>query len=204
MEEQKPGQTISPKENKPSHQEKPTEPPSQWQFNAAVSGSDEAHKATSPANKPTASVAWSASEFIAHHKSASWYIGLAVAALIVAAVIFLLTHDKISTGVIVLAAVVLGIFGARKPRVLNYKLDGAGLNIGQKFYDYNLFKSFAVIEEGAFSSIILMPMKRFMPSLSLYYAPDDENKIVDILAERLPFENRKQDAVDSFMRRIRF
>jgi hypothetical protein len=127
-----------------------------------------------------------------------------LAALILAALVFIATRDKISTGMVLIAALVLGIFAARKPRVLDYRLDDTGLTIGAKFYDYTAFKSFSVINEGPAYSIFLMPMKRFMPGLSLYYDQKDQGKIVDILAQRLPLEDRHVDTVDRFMHRIRF
>jgi hypothetical protein len=49
-----------------------------------------------------------------------------------------------------------------------------------------------------------MPLKRFMPPLSLYMDPADEEKIVDVLADYLPVEQREQDPIDKLMRRLRF
>ena len=152
----------------------------------------------------SSSINWKASEFVEHHKNFSWYTGLILVALILAALVFIATRDKISTGMVLIAALVLGIFAARKPRVLDYRLDDTGLTIGAKFYDYAAFKSFSVIDEGPAYSIFLMPMKRFMPGLSLYYDQKDQGKIVDILAQRLPLEDRHVDTVDRFMHRIRF
>jgi hypothetical protein len=149
-------------------------------------------------------VNWTASEFVAHEKSTGWYGGLAIAAVIIAAFVYLLTKDKISTTVVVVAALALGVLGARKPRQLRYQLDEAGFSIGQKHYSYEMFRSFSVVPEGAFSSIVFMPLKRFAPVTTLYYPPESEDKILDVLAQRLPFEDHKADAVDSLMRRIRF
>ena len=153
---------------------------------------------------PSEVVTWTASEFVEHKKSASWYGALALATVIVAGLIFLITRDKISTSVIVVAAIVLGYMAARKPRTLEYRLNEAGLMVGAKFYGYEQFKSFSVIDEGAIPSIYLLPMKRFMPSLTIYYAPADEEKIVNVLTGRLPIEERRVDTMDRFLHRIRF
>jgi hypothetical protein len=61
-----------------------------------------------------------------------------------------------------------------------------------------------VVPEGAFSSIVFMPLKRFAPLTTIYYAPEDESKIITILTDRLPFEERKAAAIDSLMKRVRF
>jgi len=197
--------TAEPSDDKSSSQTKPNDqgPAAQWEFKQN-DPDDVAAAPSQPATKHVESVSWSASEFIHHQKSAGWYITLGLAGIILAAITFLLTKDKISTGVIIFAALIFGFYASHKPRTLNYKLDDSGLSIGEKFYSYGSFKSFAVAEEGAFSSIVLMPLKRFMPLTSLYYEPKDETKITDILALRLPVETHKRDAVDSLMNRIRF
>lgn len=150
------------------------------------------------------SLAWTASEFIAHDKSAGWYIGLAIGTVALAAIAFLLTRGLVSVGVIIVAGILLGVYGRHSPRELEYRIGSRGIDIGQKIYAYDEFKSFAVVQEGAFSSIVFMPLKRFAVPITMYYAPEDEEQIVAILSDRLPFEKHRHDAVDSLMRRIRF
>jgi len=157
-----------------------------------------------PAPRKDESVTWTASEFVAHDKTFKWYAGLAGVAVIAAALVFLATRDKISTGVVVFVAVILGIAAGHQPRVLTYHLDREGIKIGLKSYLYNDFKSFAVVDEGAFSSIMLLPMHRFMPAISIYYDPKDEENILTILGERLPLEAHSQDMVERLMSRIHF
>ena len=149
-------------------------------------------------------VTWSASEFIAHQKSFVWYALLGLVAIAVGALIYILTSDKISTGAVIFVAVVMGIAAARKPRTLPYQLDHAGLSIGVKFYDYGQFRSFAVMDEGAFSSVVFMPLRRFMPIITVYFEPQDQDRIVAILADHLPMEAHQLDTIDQLMRKIRF
>jgi hypothetical protein len=39
-----------------------------------------------------------------------------------------------------------------------------------------------VVPEGAFNSIVFMPLKRFAVPLSIYYDPKDEDKIIAVLS----------------------
>ena len=149
-------------------------------------------------------VSWTASEFIVHHKSAAWYGAVAAATLTLAAITFLITQDKISTGTIILVGILFCIAAARKPRVLTYTLDHDGLTLGQHFRPYADFRSFSVVREGPFASIDLLPLKRFMPLMSVYFSPEDEGRVMDMLAEHIPFEERSHALVDRFMRNIRF
>lgn len=153
---------------------------------------------------PSGSISWTASEFVAHQKSGGWYGLLALAAILTAAGIWLITRDAVSSVVILFAAFVFGFYAKRQPRELDYQLDADGLTIAQKLYPYGGFRSFAVMDEGAFSSVVFMPLKRFAPLVTIYYAPEDEEQIVALLSDRLPMEDRKKDAIDRLMWRIRF
>lgn len=213
MDEQRPGATIAPQnqsvEPTPS-QEPPAagtgarvpEPANARQYSAE--GTDQTTQDQGAIHRTGESVSWTSSEFIAHDKSVGWYALLGLGALILAALVYLLTKDKISTAVIIVVGIIFGIFAGRKPREITYKLDSDGLTMASKFYDYNVFKSFSVVAEGASSSIVLLPLKRFMPQLTIYFEPKDEDGIVNLLMNYLPMENRQVDVVDRFMHRIKF
>ncbi|HVC36202.1 MAG TPA: hypothetical protein VNE40_02030 [Candidatus Dormibacteraeota bacterium] len=205
----KPGDIITPSSSKEqsstihsqlAEPEQPPSPPISTKAEDLLPTSSTAATETSKDD----SITWTASEFVAHHKSTSWYLVLAVAALGLAAIVWLLTKDKISTGVVLVGAVVFGGYGARQPRQLSYSLNGDGLTVGDKRYSLDEFRSFSVIAEGAFSSITFMPLKRFGSLTTIYYDPADEARIIDLLAERLPSEEPHHDMVDRFMGRIRF
>ncbi len=149
-------------------------------------------------------VSWTASEFIAHEKSAGWYVRLGLAALLGAGLMFLLTRDFVSVAVVVVAAILLGVYGSHKPRELEYRLGDRGFSIAEKVYNYDDFRSFSIVPEGAFSSIVLLPLKRFGMQLTMHYPPEEEESIVQLLSDRLPLEEPTHDRVDSLMRRIRF
>jgi hypothetical protein len=149
-------------------------------------------------------ITWTASEFIANQKTAEWHLGIIGGALFFAIVVFILTRDYISSGAIIIVSILFVIIGNHKPRQVTYTLDFQGLSIGEKFYPFSLFKSFAIMQDGAFNSINLIPLKRFMPELSIYYAPTDEPKILDILSNSLPNDQRGERATDKLMKRLRF
>jgi hypothetical protein len=88
--------------------------------------------------------------------------------------------------------------------VLEYRVDNEGIEIAGKFYSYGEFKSFSIMPEGAFSSIMLVPLRRFAPPLSIYYDPADEEKFVSVVAQHLPLEEHQHDMIDHLARRIRF
>lgn len=148
-------------------------------------------------------VAWTASEYQDNPKSAGWFALLAIASILSAAVFYILTEDLIPTLVIAIVGIMVGVFAARKPRVLQYALDRSGVHIGEKLYAYETFKSFSVGTDQAMSYIQLMPLRRFMPPIIIHYDPADEDKIADTLSSYLPFEEHKRDMADRIARRIR-
>lgn len=157
--------------------------------------------APSPSQK---SVSWEASEFIEHHHGAVWYATLAAATGVLAALILLLTsRDKLAAAIIVILGMIVGVFAGQKPRVVRYEITESGLRINDKLYGYGNFKSFSVMREGMLSSVNLFPLKRFMPPVSAFFEPNDEQKITSALGNYLPYEERKMDNIDRLSRRLR-
>jgi len=176
------------------------QPPGEWQFTDDAASNE----AGDPARQAHEPVSWSASEYIAHDKNANWYIVLGLAVVLFAGLVYLLTRELISSVVIIIMGVAFGGFAARKPQELTYVLDNNALHVGNKSFSYGQFKSFTVIQDEAVHSITLMPLQRFMPPLSIYFDPSDEEKIVTALSGYIPYEDRKQDFVDRIMRKVRF
>ena len=147
---------------------------------------------------------WTASEFVAHEKNASWYGLLVAAGLVTAGADYLVTKDMVSTAVVLVAVAALAVLSSHKPRIKQYVLTVTGVQIGAKSYFFQDFKNFSIAEDGNAASIIFTPLKRFMPALTMYVTPDMEDQVIDFLSTILPFEQHKPDAVDALMRRIRF
>lgn len=218
------GPTGAPQPERPAEPPTPPPPPTPlpdpkateevanagWQFRSEAAGasSQQIPSGLEPPISADADVpdglSWTASEFITHEKSVGWYGLLAATAIVAAVLVYLVTKDKISTGIVILAAIALGVFAARKPQIQTYSLLPEGLQIGSKVYSFQEFKTFSVIEEGTITSVVFMPFKRFMPPLTIYVAPELEDKVVNFLSVFMPFEQHKADAVDSLLRRIRF
>lgn len=153
---------------------------------------------------PAESISWTASEFIAHHKTPGWYLLAMVGAVMAAVIIWFITKDVVSPLVIIVMGAIVATFAARQPRQLSYQLDPHGLTIGNRSFTFGDFRSFSVVPDGAFSSIVFAPLKRFGVLTTIYYDPQDEEHIVDILSQYLPHEVRQPDPLEQLMRRLRF
>lgn len=183
---------------------------SPWQYKPDGKRQDSpkgAYASTSDARPTTPkksdqSLAWSASEYIEHQRGLGWYVVLALLTLAISAGLYFLKDIFAAISVLVVGAILV-LFVQRKPQQIPYELSERGVQIGEKLYNYNQFKSFSVIREGALSSVSFLPLKRFMPPISAYFDPKDEQKIIDIIGDHLPYEERGPDKMDVISRRLR-
>jgi len=178
---------------------KPLEPTSNWQFQ-----NDAPSSAVSGFEAGMEPVKWEALEFIEHEKPKNWYFSLGVGGAGLAIIIYLLTRDAVSVFVVIVVAIIFGMAASRKPRQMEYMLDSSGIHIGPKHYPYEDFKTFSVVNEEGVPAVWLLPLKRFMPIIPIYYDPKDGDRIVRALSGVLPLENREPDVVDKLMHRLHF
>lgn len=157
-----------------------------------------------PSQEPEGSISWTASEFIVHKKGALWYLSLSVVTAFVAFISWFLTNDITSAAVIIVAGVLLMVYGTKGPHEISYRIDYDGLHIGNRSIPFEMFRSFSIDHREAFSSLVLNPMKRFSLVTTLYYDPQDEKKILDIISSYLPLEEKGRDLIDDLMWKIRF
>lgn len=175
-----------------------------FQYNE--SGSDDAAPVLTQPTPPSpqADISWQASEFIDHQKTPGWFLLLILGAVFGAGLMYLITRSIFSTTIVVLAVIAFGMSAKQKPRTLTYTIGATSLQVGEKKYQYDDFRTFSILQEGALYSIFLEPIKRFMPPVSIYFDPNDGEKIFDVLASHIPHAERRPDAIDNLMRRIRF
>ena len=149
-------------------------------------------------------VHWSANESIDAEKGGLWFVALIVIALLlIAGDIFLLKDFTFSILVVVMVAVII-LYSRRPARLIDYTLSGEqGLYIGEKLYHFSEFKGFGLIQDQGQHSILLVPVKRFSPGVSVYFPEESGEKIVDIFGARLPMRDMKLDFIDTIVRKLR-
>ncbi len=149
-------------------------------------------------------LAWTATAGEHNPKDSTWYGAYTLGAIILSGLIYLFTRDIVSTVVVVLAVGGLVFFASREPGAQQYALDDGYLYVGPKAYSLQTFKAFSVDTHASVPSLTLWPLKRFMPPITMYCAADEEPTVTEYLAQHLPQEPHKTDAIDSLLRRIRF
>ena len=143
-------------------------------------------------------IEWEAQEYVPHDKDTGWFVGLIVIALaLIGLSIWLQWWTFIA--LVVVSVVALIMYAVRPPRKLKYTLSKKGLSEGSRTYKYDDFKAFGVVRDGANFAIVLLPRKRFSPSVKVYFPEAKGEEIVDMFGMRLPMEEVKQDIIDKLV-----
>lgn len=198
----KPNEVITPSAEPTTAPDTPTSQPASELTEPTPSESNQ-NIAEEERNLPPL-VSWEASEYISHQHGPMWYLAVFGITAAIVALLGLVLKEWLSALVVVLMAVALVIYARRAPRTLRYTLNEAGIAIGQKFYPYSQFRSFALITDSAFLTVELDPLQRFMPRLSMFLDKDDVDSVTDTLEQHLPRNERKADAIDRLSRKLKF
>jgi hypothetical protein len=226
MEEQKPGEVIVPLQEHSAEQpaaaiastpaETPSQPPITAHEQPPVSipevQEEVPYYPDTPAQSPAATqpqpsddgIHWEADEYIAPDKTGAWYGAVIAASAIIAAVVYLLNRDIITSLMVFVALAGLAAFSGRRPRRQQFVVAPEGIQVGRMFYSFTDFRSFAVAEEKTGHSLILVSLKRFVPAINIYIPDEYEEAVVNLVASILPMEPHTPDFVERLMSRIHF
>ena len=148
-------------------------------------------------------VRWKAQEYIQHDKGMLWFVAFAVAFIVLMAIAIFLIQSITFNILVPIMAIALFVYVNRPPRILDYKLSRKGLHINDTLHPFSDFKGFGVIHDGKEFSVLLLPVKRFKPGVSVYFPEESGEAIVDVLGTRLPMQELHLDIVDRIVRKLR-
>lgn len=149
-------------------------------------------------------VDWVAPEYYVGDKNTTWYVIFGIITLVLMALAIFLLQSWTFAVLIAVMAFSLIIYSRRPANNIKYTLSvNQGIYINDKLYNLQDYKSFSLATEDSRNSIILIPVKRFSPSLSVYFPTESGEQIVDILAARLPMEEYKPDLLDKIINKLK-
>lgn len=148
-------------------------------------------------------VRWRATEYIQRDKNQLWFIGFAIVTILFIVLAVMVIKSITFIILVPVMAVALLVYARRPPREIDYSLSRKGLHVNDQLYAFSEFKAFAVIKGDDEYSILLIPIKRFKPGVSVYFPEDAGEAIVDILGARLPMQELRLDIVDQIIRKLR-
>jgi hypothetical protein len=173
---------------------------------------EDPNTASAPSPQDTASsppdtqeeLSWEASEYIHHHKPGVWYVGFFGVGVAIATALYIVLDDWVAVAVVVVMFAALFVYGVRQPRTLRYAITSTGMDVAGKAYPFVSFRSFSLVHDQGVPSITFIPLQRFALPLTVYFAPEDADKISDALSQHLPYEEYHPDMIDRLAHYLRF
>ena len=147
-------------------------------------------------------VRWQGPEHLYSERSMMWYAALALATLIMMAIAYFVFNSLTFTILLPVMAVALGVYAHRPPEIIDYTLTRKGLYVRDRLMLYDQFKSFDVVTINNVHHIALIPRKRFQLGQNIYFPEESGEKIVDMLAARLPMKEVKPDFIDRILAKL--
>lgn len=148
-------------------------------------------------------IRWQATEYVHNEKNHLWFLLFIVVTLGLMGVAMFIIKSISFTILLPVMAAALFTYTRRPPRTLDYTLSRQGLHINDQLYGFGEFKSFALVYglERNFS-IMLIPVKRFKPAVTVNFPEEVGEAIVDMLAARLPMREIQPDVIDRIIRKL--
>ncbi len=147
-------------------------------------------------------IQWQAPEYLQERRSPWWFIGFWAVVIVLMAVAILVVQSWSFALLIPAMAAALTIYSHRPPRLLNYVLTDKGIYINEKLHPMSEFRSFGVLQAESMPSVMLIPVKRFRPGLTVHFPAEAGEAIVDMLGARIPMQPIKLDAFDKLIRQL--
>ena len=148
-------------------------------------------------------IQWQAPEYIEHPRSTMWFVGFwLIVVLLMGAAFFVVRSWSFAILVPAMAAALM-IYSHRPPRTLNYVLSGKGLYINDLLHPIQEFRTFGVQQEETLPALMLIPVKRFRPGMTVYFPQELGESIVELLGGYMPMKELKPDVFDRITRKLR-
>lgn len=156
-----------------------------------------------PASRLSEPFSWKASEGVQVKRDGVWYVLFSLVVIgLMSLAVFVFKSVTFAILLPVMAVAVI-LLSSKAPREINYAISPKGIYVSDQLHDFSEFRAFGVIHDPEYLSIIVLPVKRFSPGLTLYFNERDGERIVDMLGARLPMQEVKVDSLEKLIRFIR-
>jgi len=147
---------------------------------------------------------WRAFEFEKYEKGPIWFIIVGALALILFTVALLL-KSFIFAVMIILAVFAVFIYALKEPRLINFKIDGKGILIDHKLYEYQDLKSFWIFYDPPETKELSIQSKKWLaPLIKIPLAEEDPTIIRNALIKFIPEEKQELSLIDVIAKNFRF
>ena len=138
-------------------------------------------------------ISWKIPEYREHERSKKWYI-IAIALLALLLIYAILTANFLFAIILIVVGITFSIHDRRSAEHINFEILENGIQIGNKKYSYNAFKSFWMYYEPEEAKTLFFEFKnKIRPRLSFPLENKNPLKIRAILLKYLPEDIEKEN-----------
>ena len=148
-------------------------------------------------------IRWQALEYMQHQHEPIWYIGFGATVLVLIAVAIFVFKSPTFAVLVPVMAVALALYVRRPPATIDYTVSRKGIHVNDRLYTFDQFKSFSVVRQETTNHVVLIPRKRFQLGQNIYFPTEIGEKLVDMLAARLPMKEISPDIIDKLLAKLR-
>lgn len=147
-------------------------------------------------------IEWQAPEFEEKSRSKNWYwiAGIAGLTIIIMSIIF---KNYLGAFVFLFYGLIYFFNIKRKPRIFNFIISSAGINIGQKLYKFGELKSFWIFDQPERKELSVESKHFFTPYIKIPLADQDSSEIRNFLINFLPETEQEETIMEILERKLK-
>ena len=148
-------------------------------------------------------IIWQASEYEHKEKTPDWYWAVGIIALSTVIISFIY-KNYIFAIFIILATTVLGMYGLKKPEMMEVEINEKGVKIKNEFYPYKMIKSFYIENQRGKKKLLIHAKRIIMPIIALPIEEILEEKVKLTLLKHSKEEEMKEPVTQMIMEHLGF
>jgi hypothetical protein len=148
-------------------------------------------------------ITWQAPEFIKYEKPKGWYMAVWIIAIALAVVGFL-TKSVFMIVLVVVAGLLVTLYGAKSPKILSFVLSEKSLTIQKREYPLEDFSSFWIFPDEEWHTLSLNHKKRTKQHLKILVPTDIVRRVRQLTIGVLLEEEQQRSALEEFADKLRF
>jgi len=141
---------------------------------------------------------WHTHEYHHTEKTSDWYWIVGIVTISVA-IIAVILNNIIFAILIVVSSFTLSLFASKKPEIVEVKINGMGVTIGDTHYPYSNLESFWIETRDHRDRILLKSKKVFMPFIVIFIEEMEPQVLRKTLTEHLPEEEHAEPFLEKLL-----
>ncbi|MBP9667950.1 hypothetical protein KBD87_04060 [Candidatus Saccharibacteria bacterium] len=148
-------------------------------------------------------IQWQSPEYVSSVRTPMWYLVFWATVVVVMILAGFFMKSWSFVLLIPVMAFALTIYTHRPAHMMQYVVSPKGLYINEQVHVFDEFKSFSVLQDEALPTLVLTPVRRFRPAVTVHFPDEVGEQLVDFMGTQLPMEDARTDVFDTLVKKLR-